>query len=614
MRQTDLRVLWAAPVSPKRRAPVAAKPVATTDRGAPRPPDTSKKRKACEGVETRKAPKRSKTSTKPVLQLPRGVRPRDHAARTLWLAYVAERFPDVDVSGVTAEWWKGNVTNAKSRLAFVCGCGAKRSVSWKHSKQGQVLCRSCAAKKRCENRPVPLERSFASYEGKTAKGKLKRDCAVGWNPRDEFLNCNSKRCFQCDACSHTFESTLGSIAKGKWCAACSGNIAWNQRLPELRRICDLRDVDLVTPDDQLVGLGAFTKPHFRCRQCKRDVHTTTVSNFVTLGNLGCGCSENIAWNQRLPELRRICDRRDVDLVTPDDQLVGLGAFTKPHFRCRQCKRDVHTTTVSNFVTLGNLGCGCSENIAWNQRLPELRRICDRRDVDLVTPDDQLVGLGAFTKPHFRCRKCKRDVHTTTVSHFVNGNLGCGCRHKTQAAVQQRLARLFDDTDPRVGQIPVPLDAEAAFDLGRSRMDHAVARGGFTAYWETDGGQHTEDDHPWRAPDTLDRDLAKQRAVHAARGALARLHVPWLQEQGELPWLDDLFRLIHAAQAPGVLVVLDLHEERYAAHVEGWPGPTQVVRLADAHADFAKRTFGSRADGAPSGSQAGMMEIIRRSAV
>ena len=478
MWQTDLRVLWAAPVSPKHRRasaaakpvaakPAAAKPVATNGRGAPRPPNTSKKRKACEGVETRKAPKRSKTSTKPGLRLPRGVRARDHVARTLWLAYVAERFPDVDVSGVTAGWWKGNVTNANSRLAFVCGCGAKRSVSWDKSQQGQVLCRSCALKKGWENRPVPLERSFASYEGKTAKGKLKRDCAVGWNPRDEFLNCNSKRCFQCDACSHTFESTLGSIAKGKWCAACSGNIAWNQRLPELRRICDLRDVDL------------------------------------------------------------------------------------------------------------------------------------------VTPDDQLVGLGAFTKPHFRCRKCKRDVHTTTVSHFVNGNLGCGCRHKTQAAVQQRLARLFDDTDPRVGQIPVPLDAEAAFDLGRSRMDHAVARGGFTAYWETDGGQHTEDDHPWRAPDTLDRDLAKQRAVHAARGALARLHVPWLQEQGELPWLDDLFRLIHATQAPGVLVVLDLHEERYAAHVAGWPGPTRVVRLADAHARFTKRKFGSHANGAPSGAQAGM---------
>ena len=72
-------------------------------------------------------------------------------------------------------------------------------------------------------------KSFATYDGVTANGKRKVECwseKNGKQPRDVALNTHSKFWFNCDKCSHDFESILRDVNKqGQWCPFCA-----NQKL------------------------------------------------------------------------------------------------------------------------------------------------------------------------------------------------------------------------------------------------------------------------------------------------------------------------------------------------------------------------------------------------
>ena len=69
-----------------------------------------------------------------------------------------------------------------------------------------------------------FQKSFASFEGKTIKGKLKRDC---WDydknkksPNDFFKSSTKYAYFKCDICYHSFNSKLNNVASGFWCPYC----------------------------------------------------------------------------------------------------------------------------------------------------------------------------------------------------------------------------------------------------------------------------------------------------------------------------------------------------------------------------------------------------------
>ena len=71
-----------------------------------------------------------------------------------------------------------------------------------------------------------LDRSFASYDGKTKNGILKVEC---WHPtknknitpRNIAKYCNSKFWFTCDVCNHDFENSLNNITGlNTWCPNC----------------------------------------------------------------------------------------------------------------------------------------------------------------------------------------------------------------------------------------------------------------------------------------------------------------------------------------------------------------------------------------------------------
>ena len=87
-------------------------------------------------------------------------------------------------------------------------------------------CPYCVNQKLCDDTlfcKTCLEKTFHSFDGKTPSGTLKVDCWHDDNPKkphEEFMCSGKKYKFNCDACPHTFDSSLANIVNGKWCPTC----------------------------------------------------------------------------------------------------------------------------------------------------------------------------------------------------------------------------------------------------------------------------------------------------------------------------------------------------------------------------------------------------------
>jgi hypothetical protein len=85
-----------------------------------------------------------------------------------------------------------------------------------------IPCQKLCDEKVCD---YCFKNSFASYDGLTHKGNNKVGCWSEKNilqPRHVAKNSNKKFWFQCDACPHEFESTLGSVVTSNtWCPFCA---------------------------------------------------------------------------------------------------------------------------------------------------------------------------------------------------------------------------------------------------------------------------------------------------------------------------------------------------------------------------------------------------------
>ncbi len=68
-----------------------------------------------------------------------------------------------------------------------------------------------------------IKRKFSEYTGLTTTGKKKVDCWSGKNiqkPNEVAYSSGKKFWFQCNICSHDFESNLDKVSHGRWCPYC----------------------------------------------------------------------------------------------------------------------------------------------------------------------------------------------------------------------------------------------------------------------------------------------------------------------------------------------------------------------------------------------------------
>ena len=81
-------------------------------------------------------------------------------------------------------------------------------------------CPYCSGRTRCDRYDCNdcFKHSFASHE----RASCWSDKNLEDKPRDCAITMNEKRWFDCDECSHSFESMLSHISNGKWCPYCAG--------------------------------------------------------------------------------------------------------------------------------------------------------------------------------------------------------------------------------------------------------------------------------------------------------------------------------------------------------------------------------------------------------
>jgi hypothetical protein len=118
-------------------------------------------------------------------------------------------------------WFKCDVCDHEFNMRVCCIARDKNNY-W---------CSFCTNQQLCENDCLTCyNKSFASFNDKTIKGKLKVDCWVsnknnGLLPRNIFRGTCKKYYFKCDVCDHIFDMRISNITSinNLWCSFCSNS-------------------------------------------------------------------------------------------------------------------------------------------------------------------------------------------------------------------------------------------------------------------------------------------------------------------------------------------------------------------------------------------------------
>jgi hypothetical protein len=354
-------------------------------------------------------------------------------------------------------------------------------------------------KEKYKKKVIPFERSFATYDGITKKGKSKVDC---WHPtkngdikpRDVTISSGKKCWFQCDICNHSFDSVLNNVSGNIWCPYCC--------VPS-KKLCNKKDCincfnksiasyDGKTKNGKLkvdcwhptkngdikprdVMKGAHRKYWFQCDVCNHDFDS--LLNNVSGQNRWCPycCVSS----------KKICNKKDCincfnksfasyDGKTKNGKLkvncwhptkngdikprdVAKHARRKYWFQCDVCNHDFDN---SLSVILGqNCWCPycsvpskklCGEeycNYCFNKSFASYKgkTSCGKIKVDCwhptkngeLTPRNVTISSGK--KCWFQCDICNHSFDS--VLNNVSGNMWCPhCKNKTELKLYKWLLK------------------------------------------------------------------------------------------------------------------------------------------------------------------------------
>ena len=134
--------------------------------------------------------------------------------------------------------------------------------------------------------------------------------------------------------------------------------------------------------------------------------------------------------------------------------------------------------------------------------------------------------------------------------------------KTERYVNTILDQYFESVSPLHGRHQV-------YNHVKRYLDHFL---GSNAYGETDGAQHFKDTCQYKYLNTFCGDQEKQEMLVANGARLFRLDQEWVYKNKNSPWMTNVIYSICLSTidaAPKTLVVLDIHKDKYHAHIRHW---------------------------------------------
>ena len=232
------------------------------------------------------------------------------AGRAKCLALLGERYPHIDVSGITAEWWADNVSGRDSKLALPCdACRFVAAPSIKNFVNGQGI--GC----RCTAETAPPR--WATEQGRDLCLKQLEECfpdadtsamtPTWW--RDGIVSNESKLSIDCLRCNSHVTPAIKNVVYGGSGIGCGcalraarnarprGEGQWGSKAGRERCFAILTDrfpdADLSTMDqpwwDENV-VAATSKLSVLCGICHRR-GTPTIAHIRCGQGLGCGCRQ-----------------------------------------------------------------------------------------------------------------------------------------------------------------------------------------------------------------------------------------------------------------------------------------------------------------------------------
>ena len=311
----------------------------------------------------------------------------------------------------------------------------------------------------------------------------------GWKPT-----------LRCLKCGETVTGTqINQLQQGHNIGCtCHSNRAnhWRERRSEVVEWGVDRGFEVITTEEDWVQQcdGKSWKPTLRCLKCGETVTGTQINQLQQGSNVGCGCHLSILqhWRDRRAEVIEWGVKRGFEVITTEAEWVQwcAGIYWCPTLRCLNCGVVVKSATLNNLHQGHHIGCTCHSTHAnhWRGRRAEVVQWGAERDFDVVTTDEEWVEQcrGCEWRPTLRCLKCEQTVTSTNITSLQQGQgLGCACRNKTEAKLQEWLTRSFPNAVV-VPQSPGPktdLNGQTRFDfLLRFSDEHAV-------FIELDGAQH-----------------------------------------------------------------------------------------------------------------------------
>ena len=231
-----------------------------------------------------------------------------------------------------------------------------------------------------------------------------------------------------------------------------------------------------------------------CVKCEQTVESTSISNHLNHGVLGCSCRTALPWKgedgyarfmKRMMQLDWPFSKETYQKLTQEWWLANVEDHnSKLCLYCDKCEQTVESTSISNHLDYRKLGCGCHTQLPWKgedgyarfmERVTQPDRPFTKETYQGLTLEWWLANVeGQDSNLRLHCVKCDQTVESTSIgNHLKHAKLGCSCRFKTEHAFGKYLQDKWIPQTPGA-QLLSDKPGHASFPwlLGNRRFDFA----------------------------------------------------------------------------------------------------------------------------------------------
>ena len=308
---------------------------------------------------------------------------------------------------------------------------------------------------------IPYEKSFASH----AKSKFWSNKNI-LKPNEVYRNTIKKYYFNCDKCTHEFNSCLSSISGGTWCPYCtSQKLCDNENCKECfnksfashpKSKC-WSNKNLLTP--RQVFKSSNKKYYLNCHNCNHEfnpflncVKTDSDCPFCTSVMLCYNEDCKECFNNSFASHYKSKFWSDTNKLKPRN--VFIQSNSKYFFNCEECNHifgsrltHVYNEKWCSFCASLKLCDNNNCSICYNKSFKSHIKSEYWSKKNTLTP--RQVFKSTAKEYLFDCEKCKLEFSKRLYS-ITNGNSWCPiCRRKTEYKLFEYLKTIFNNVEREV---------------------------------------------------------------------------------------------------------------------------------------------------------------------